>query len=69
MELVHRDPRGWFRDIEVLHHLLQHLSPKTLDRAFQAAVGAHTCTTEYVVRCLNGDHSTLATSSTGTRRP
>ena len=69
MELVHRDPRGWFRDIEVLHHLLQQHGPKTLDRAFQAAVGSHTCTTEYVVRCLNGDRSTLATSSTGSRRP
>ena len=34
---------AWFRDIEVLHHLLQQHGPKTLDRAFQAAVGAHTC--------------------------
>ena len=67
--LVHRAPRSWFRDVEILHQLLQQHGPKTLDRAFQAAVGAHTCTTEYVVRCLNGDRSTLATSSTAARRP
>ena len=68
-ELVHRAPRSWYRDAEVLHRLLQHHGPKTLDRAFQAAVGSHTCTTEYVVRCLNGDRSTLTTSTTGSRRP
>ena len=68
-ELVHRDPRSWFRDAELLHQLLQQHGPKTLDRAFQAPVGARTYTADCVVRCLNGDRSTLATSSTGTRRP
>ena len=68
MELVHRAPRSWFGDVEVLHHLLQQHGPKTLDRAFQAAVAAHTCTTEYVVRCLNGDRRPPAASSTGARR-
>ncbi|MDE0027025.1 MAG: hypothetical protein OXP69_21645 [Spirochaetaceae bacterium] len=68
-EMVHRDPHGWFRDAELLHELLQQHGPKTLDRAFQVAVAAHTCTTEYVVRCLNGERSTLTTSSTGARRP
>ena len=68
-ELVHRDPRSWFRDAELLHELLQQHGPKTLDRAFQAAVGARTYTTEYVVRCLNGDRSAPTTSPAGARRP
>ena len=68
-ELVHRAPHSWFRDIEVLHDLLQQHGPKTLDRAFQAAVAAHTCTIEYVVRSLNGDRSTPTTGSTGERKP
>ena len=66
--LVHRAPHSSFRDVEVLHDLLQQHGPKTLDRAFQAAVAAHTCTIEYVVRSLNGDRSTPTTGSTGTRR-
>ena len=53
--LVHRAPRTWFREVEVLHQLLQQHGAKTLDRAFQAAVGAQTYTAEYVVRCLNGE--------------
>ncbi len=69
MELVHRAPHSWFGEVEILHDLLQQHGPKTLDRAFQAAVGAHTCTAEYVGRCLNGDRSTPVTSSTGARRP
>ena len=68
-ELVHRDPRSWFRDAELLHELLQQHGPKTLDRAFQAAVGARTYTTEYVVRCLNGDRSAPTISPAGARRP
>ena len=67
--LVHRAPRTWYRDVEVLHRLLQQHGPKTLHRAFQAAVAARTCTTEYVVRCLNGDRRPPATSSSGARRP
>ena len=65
--LVHRAPRTWFGDVEVLHQLLQQHGPKTLDRAFRAAVAQRTCTTEYIVRCLNGDRTSLATSSTGAK--
>ena len=67
--LVHCAPRTWCRDVEVLHQLLQQHGPKTLERAFGAAVAAHSCTTEYVVRCLNGDRRPPATSSTAARRP
>ena len=67
--LVHRAPRTWYRDVEVLHQLLQQHGPKTLERAFGAAQAAHSCTTEYVLRCLNGDRRPPATSSTAARRP
>ena len=63
--LVHRAPRTWFREVEVLHQLLQQHGAKTLDRAFQAAVGAQTYTTEYVVRCLNGERMPVEVGSSG----
>ena len=63
--LVHRAPRTWFREVEVLHQLLQQHGAKTLDRAFQAAVGAQTYTTEYVVRCLNGERMSVEVGSSG----
>ncbi|MEZ4437026.1 MAG: IS21 family transposase [bacterium] len=37
-EIVHRKPRGWYRDIEHLHDLLQHQSTETLIEAVQCAL-------------------------------
>ena len=65
--LVHRAPRRWFREVESLHQLLQQRGAKTLERAFQAAVGAQTYTTEYVVRCLNGERMPVEVGSGGGR--
>ena len=67
--LVHRAPRTCSGTLKSCTTCSSSMVPRRWTRAFQAAVAAHTGTTEYVVRCLNGDRRPPATSSTGARRP
>jgi transposase len=51
-ELVHRQPYGWYPQVNRLHELLQKHGPDAMNRAFRVAVdvGAYDCA--YVERCL-----------------
>ena len=47
-EVVHRRPRGWVRDVDALHALLQRVGPDLLRAALARAVDAATFGVEYV---------------------
>ena len=51
-ELVHRNPRGWIRDVDLLHDLLQRHGPDSMNRAFRAAVDVGRFDVRYVTQCL-----------------
>jgi transposase len=53
-ELVHRNPRGWYTDIDRLHTLLQKHGADTLHRALRAAIDVDRIDVAYVERCLVG---------------
>lgn len=52
-ELVHRNPRGWIRDVDLLHDLLQRHGPEAMNRAFRAAVDVGRFDVRYVAQCLH----------------
>ncbi|MFM2152913.1 MAG: hypothetical protein RL199_1348 [Pseudomonadota bacterium] len=52
-ELVHRNPRGWYADIDRLHSLLQRHGGDTLHRALRAAIDVNRIDIAYVERCLD----------------
>src|SRR5262249_5008670 len=37
-EIVHRDPKGWWREVDDLFDLLQRFGPEPMNRALRAAV-------------------------------
>ena len=51
-ELVHHDPRGWIRDVDLLHDLLQRHGADRMNRAFRAAVDVERFDARYVAQCL-----------------
>jgi transposase len=51
-ELVHRSPRGWARDVDPLHELLQSVGPEAMERAFRAALDVGDVSVELVARLL-----------------
>jgi len=51
-ELVHRDQRGWIRQVDNLHELLQQHGPDAMNRAFRAAVDVGRFDVRYVDLCL-----------------
>ncbi|MDP6929993.1 MAG: IS21 family transposase [Planctomycetota bacterium] len=51
-ELVHRNPRGWIQDVDLLHDLLQRHGPDAMNRAFRAAVDVGRLDVRYVTQCL-----------------
>lgn len=51
-ELVHRNPRTWYRDVDDLHDLLQKVGPEAMDRAFRAALDIGQLSTTFVSQCL-----------------
>ena len=51
-ELIHRSPGRWYRQVDILHELLQRCGDKNLDRAFQAAVSAQSYTCSFIAECL-----------------
>ena len=53
-ELVHRNPRGWYTDVDRLHSLLQKHGADTLHRALRAAIDVDRIDVAYVERCLVG---------------
>jgi len=53
-ELVHRNPKGWYADIDRLHALLQRHGADTLHRALRAAIDVDRIDVAYVERCLVG---------------
>jgi len=52
-ELVHANPRGWIRDVELLHDLLQRHGSDAMNRAFRAAVDVRRFDAHYVGQLLN----------------
>ena len=52
-ELVHRDPRGWYRQVDILHGLLQRHGNDAMNRAFRAALDVGAIDSDYVSRCLD----------------
>ena len=51
-ELVHHDPHGWIRDVDLLHDLLQRHGADRMNRAFRAAVDVGRFDVGYVAQCL-----------------
>ncbi len=52
-ELVHANPRGWIRDVELLHDLLQRHGSDAMNRAFRAAVDVKRFDAQYVGQSLS----------------
>lgn len=61
-ELVHRNPRGWYADVDRLHSLLQQHGRDPLHRAMRAAIDVNRIDVAYVERCLHVSPSTRQTS-------
>ncbi len=51
-ELVHCNPRTWYRDVDALHDLLQKAGPEAMDRAFRAALDVGQLSTAFISQCL-----------------
>jgi len=51
-ELVHRFPRGWSRDVDELHRMLQSYGPGKMEQAFRAAIQAGMFSVRFVAQCL-----------------
>jgi transposase len=51
-ELVHRYPRGWSRDVDELHGMLQAYGPEKMEQAFRAALQAGIFSVRFVAQCL-----------------
>jgi hypothetical protein len=51
-EMVHRQPHGWYAEIDPLHELLQSVGPEKLEQACRAAVEAGACTVAFISQCL-----------------
>jgi transposase len=51
-EMVHRQPHGWYAEIDPLHELLQSVGPDKLQQACRAAVEAGACTVAFISQCL-----------------
>jgi transposase len=59
-ELVHRHPRGWARDVDILHALLQQVGPEAMDRAFRAALDVGSVSTAFIAQCLGRPAAALS---------
>jgi transposase len=51
-ELVHRYPRGWSRDVDELHGMLQTFGSEKMEQAFRAALQAGIFSVRFVAQCL-----------------
>ena len=51
-EIVHRNPRGWYPEIDQLHELLQAVGAEKLERACRAAAQAGSFTVAFIAQCL-----------------
>ena len=57
-ELVHQDPKGWYRKVDELHDLLQRHGADPLAQALRASLDVGVVDVNYVRRCLDRDHAT-----------
>lgn len=55
-EVVHNDPTGWWRVVDVLHDLLQQHGPTALHLALRAAVDIDSFDVDFVVQLLGQRH-------------
>ena len=51
-ELVHLQPRAWYRDVDQLHEYLQAFGSEALDRSFRAALQAGSVSVAFIATCL-----------------
>jgi hypothetical protein len=51
-ELVHRYPRGWSRDVDELHGMLQTYGPEKMEQALRAATQAGIFSVRFIAQCL-----------------
>jgi len=59
-EVVHRNPRGWYSEVEALHTMLQAVGPQPLERAFRTALQAGVYSVSFIEQCLGKAAGKLA---------
>jgi hypothetical protein len=56
-EIVHRSPRGWIVEVDLLHEMLQEVGAQRMLKAFRAAVQAQSFNVHFVAQCLGWNGS------------